>query len=380
MAPFWGKKKSYVGVDLGGGGIKVVELLSEKGRARLFTYGFTEKLAESESVSLVDSPKESGELLKKIFQKAQISNFKAVAGLPIASVFSSVITVPKAGEKELQEAIRYQAQKLIPMSLDEMVLDFRPIAVPAAPVAAAPKPAVPADASAAPAAAGVVPTKKEDPKTVQVLITGASKTMVQKYVTLFKAAGIELDSLETEAFGLIRSLVGKDRATTMIVDMGAVRTNIIIVENGIPYVTRSLDMGGLALTKAMSKALAIDLAQAEHMKCDIKSVQTLYPGEGLPKVFETAVSPLLTELRYSMNLYAGQSEMHAGTTIEKVILTGGSAALPSLAQHFGRELGIKTYLGDPWARVAYPDDLRPALEEIGPRFAVCVGLSMRDMD
>lgn len=378
MAPLWGKKKSYVGVDFGGGGIKVVELLSEKGRARLFTYGFTEKLTEADSLSFVDSPKDTGELLKKIFQQAKVSNMKAVAGLPIASVFSSVISVPKANDKELQESIRYQARKLIPMPLEEMVLDFRPIAAPApaaAPVTAPAAPATPADA-AAPAA----PDKKEEAKTVQVLITGASKTMVQKYVTLFKAAGIELDSLETEAFGLIRSLVGKDRATTMIVDMGAIRTNIIIVENGIPYVTRSLDMGGVALTRAMSKALAIDLEQAEHMKCDIKSVQTLYPGEGLPKIFENAVSPLLTELRYSMNLYAGQSEMHAGTSVEKVILTGGSAALPSLAQHFGRELGIKTYLGDPWARVAYPDELRPALEEIGPRFAVCVGLSMRDME
>jgi type IV pilus assembly protein PilM len=368
MAPLWGKKKSYVGVDFGSGGIKVVELLSEKGRARLFTYGFTEKLSEADSINFVDSPKETGELLKKVFQKAQISNMRAVAGLPIVSVFSSVIVVPKAGDKELQESIQYQARKLIPMPLEEMVLDFRPIVAPAV--------VTPVASTSAPAA----PAKKDESKTIQVLITGASKMMVQKYVTLFKAAGIELDSLETEAFGLIRSLVGKDRATTMIVDIGALRTNIIIVENGIPYVTRSLDMGGLSLTRAMSKALAIDLAQAEQMKCDIKSVQTLYPGEGLPKVFENAVSPLLTELRYSMNLYAGQSEMHAGTTVEKVILTGGTAALPALAQHFGQELGIKTYLGDPWARVAYPEDLRPALEEIGPRFAVCVGLSMRDME
>lgn len=371
MGPFWGSKKTYVGVDLGGGGLKATELLSEKGRARLFTYGFTERLPDAEPLNFVDSPKETGELLKKIFQKARISNMKAVAGLPIASVFSSVITVPKGTDKELQDSIQYQARKLIPVPLEEMVLDFRPIAPTVS------KPAAEASGKPAPEQP---PAKKEEPKTVQVLITGASRAMVQKYVTTFKAAGIELESLETEAFGLIRSLVGKDRSTIMIVDMGAVRTNIIIVENGIPFVTRSLDMGGSSLTKAMAKALGIDVSQAEQMKCDIKSVQSLYPGEGLPKIFENVISPLITELRYSMNLYASQPEMHAGTAVEKVVLTGGTAALPALAQHFARELGIKCYLGDPWARVTYADDLRPILEEIGPRFSVSVGLAMRDLE
>lgn len=370
MTAFWGKKKTYVGIDLGGGGIKVVELLSEKGRARLYTYGFTERMPGTEPLNFVDSPKETGELLKSIFQKSRVMARRAVAGLPIASVFSSVITVPRGTDKELQESITYQARKLIPVPLEEMVLDFRPIVqqVGPSPVSA---PALPADAAAKPA---------DVSKTVQVLITGASKAMVQKYVSTFKSAGLELESLETEAFGLIRSLVGKDRATTMLVDIGAVRTNIIIVENGIPYVTRSLDMGGAAFTQVMAKALSIDSVQAEHMKCDIKSVQTLYPGEGLPKIFENAVAPLLTELRYSMNLYAGQGDLHAGTQVEKVILTGGTSALPALAPHFARELGIKTYVGDPWARVGYAEDLRPALEEIGPRFSVAVGLAMRDIE
>jgi type IV pilus assembly protein PilM len=371
MALFWGRKKPFVGVDLGGGGIKVVELLNEKGRARLFTYGFTERLPGAEPLNFVDDPKEAGELLKKIFLKAKITSQKAVAGLPIASVFSSVITVPKGSDKDLQEAIQYQARKLIPVPLEDMVLDFRPINVPS----------VLAKASSSAKAAGDKSAKGADEaKTVPVLITGASRAMVQKYVTTFRAAGLELDSLETEAFGLIRSLVGKDRATTMIVDIGAVRTNIIIVENGIPFVTRSLDFGGHTLTRAMAKALAVDLPQAEQMKCDVKSVQTLYPGEGLPKVFENAVSPLITELRYSMNLYTSQQEMRDGVAVEKIILTGGTAALPSLAQHFAAELGIKSYVGDPWARVAYPEDLRPALDEIGPRFAVAVGLAMRDME
>jgi len=379
----WGKK-SYVGVDLGGGGIKVVELLSEAKRTRLYTYGFSERAVGVEPVNIIDSESEASGLLKEVFKKSRVTNQRAVAGLPISSVFSSVITVPRGTEKELQESIQYQARKLIPVPLEEMVLDFKPINTNEADKKKTPKPEVKEGESTEDengkskdtAAEG----KTSESKTVPVLITGASRSMVQKYVTVFKSAGVALDSLETEAFGLIRSLVGKDRSPVMIVDIGAVRTNIIIVENGIPYVTRSLDMGGNTLTKVMAKSLEIDTIRAEQMKCDIKSVQTLYPGEGLPKIFENAVSPLITELRYSMNLYAGQEGLHEGSGVEKIILTGGTSALPSLTQHFTKELGIKTYVGDPWARVAYAEEMRPLLDEIGPRFSVAVGLSMRDIE
>jgi len=180
---------------------------------------------------------------------------------------------------------------------------------------------------------------------------------------------------------LIRSLIGKDRSTAMIVDMGALRTNIIIVEDGIPYVTRSLDMGGGAFTRAIGATLSMDVKSAEQMKCDIKSISSIYPGSGLPKVFDAALQPMITELRYSMNLHTGtQEDTVQGRQVEKIILTGGSALLPGLAEFISGQLQLRTYVGDPWARVVYPDGLRPTLDEIGPRFAVPVGLGMRDIE
>lgn len=382
MGLFGPKKISYVGADIGAGGMKLVELQNEKGRARLLTYGFTERPVDAEPTNLIDSPKEAAELLKKIWQKARMSTNKTVAGLPVSAVFSSVITVPKGNEKEIAEAVRNQARKLIPVPLEEMVTDHKVIGTgPGTKPGSAPGALAGSSATDKNAKPAETKDKKDDAKTVQVLLTGASKAVVQKYVTVFKLAGLDLVSIETEAFALIRSLIGKDRATTMIVDMGAVRTNIVIVDGGVPYVARSLDMGGATLTKAMAKALSMDSKAAEHMKCDIKSISSVYPGDGLPRMFETAIAPMVTELRYSMNLYLGQSEgFGAGKSVEKIILTGGSAALPSLAPYFAKQLGIKSYVGDPWARVVAPEGLRPVLDEIGPRFAVSLGLAMRDIE
>lgn len=371
MGLFGSKKQSYIGVDLGAGGIKFCELQNEKGRARLVTYSFTERLPDTEPVNLIDAPKDTVDLLKKMIQKAKTTTTRAVAGLPIASVFSSVITVPKAAnEKDFKEAVHWQAKKLIPVPLEEMVLDFKKI-----------MPPVVEKKKGGKEGKGKKAEKKDDAKTQPVLITGASKAMVQKYVTVFKQAGLELESLETEAFALIRALVGKDRSTTMIVDIGALRTNIIIVENGIPYVTRSLDMGGATFTKAIGATLSMDVRSAEQMKCDIQSVSSIYPGEGLPKVFDSTLQPMVTELKYSMGLHTGaQEESVQGKQVEKIILTGGSALLPSLSDYVAKQLGLRTYVGDPWARVVYPDGLRSVLDEIGPRFAVPIGLAMRDIE
>jgi len=367
MGLFGPKKNSYLGVDLGAGGVKLVELQNEKGRARLFTYGFTERAVETQAIPFVEDPQRAAELLKKVAQKAKVSTMRAVAGLPISSVFNAVITVPKGNEREIRDAAQAQAKKLIPIPVEEMALDVKIIAAAAT---AAPKPKDPKE-----------DPKKDAAKNVQVLITAAKKVEVQKYVGVFKQAGLELVSLETEAFALIRSLIGKDRATTMIVDIGAVRTNIVIVERGVPFVTRSIDMGGISLTRAMAKALSMDVEEAEHMKCDIKSVQSLYPEEGLPKVFEGTIGPMLTELQYSMNLYAGQAGDDASSkAIEKIILTGGATAMPALASYLSKQLNMRVYSGDPWARIVYPDDLRPVLDEIGPRFAVGIGLAMRDIE
>ena len=101
------------------------------------------------------------------------------------------------------------------------------------------------------------------------------------------------------------------------------------------------------------------------MEVDGKTVASLFPGEGLPALFQPAVSTIVTEAQYWMNLYGGWGDGQAAKTVEKIVLTGGSALLPALAVHLSNQLKIKSYVGDPWARVMYPDDLRPVLDEVG---------------
>jgi type IV pilus assembly protein PilM len=359
-----GKTKAYLGIDIGVAGIKLVEFHEEKNRAKLHTYAYSERPPSEFTPNLLDDPEKSAAIIKAMQKKAKASALRAVTGLPISSVFSSVISVARMSDKEQKGAIEVQARKLISMPLEELILDTKVITPPVDPKTK-----------------GVAA-----PKNIQVLLTAAPKALVTKYLAIFKAAGLELVSLETEAFALIRALVGKDKTSLMIIDIGALRTSVLVVSGGIPYLSRSIDIGGHKFTQAAAAALGVPEDQAEAMKNDFRTMGTLTPG-AIPPIFEQIVGQIVTEVEFSLKLFAGfegaatiSENAEKPKTVEKVILTGGGSLLPNLETHLSQRLNMRVFRGDPWARILYPDEVRPLLDEIGPRFSVAIGLAMREFE
>lgn len=209
---------------------------------------------------------------------------------------------------------------------------------------------------------------------IKILLTAAPKNLVEKYIRIFKAADLELLSLETEAFALERSLSGGDPAPIMIIDIGAVSSDVSIIDNGIPILTRSIDVGGVAITKSVMTSLNVDLARAEQFKRDI-GFSASGPGD-LPEIIKSTINPIINEVKYCLDIYLSQGSLGG---LEKIILTGGSAFLPELITYFTKLLDIKVIIGDPWDRVIYPLELKPVLTELGPRFTIAVGLAMREI-
>lgn len=356
--------KSYLGVDLGATSIKIVELKEEAGRPRLLTYGYTEQAAGYPEKDFTDTPERSIDLIKQVCTKAKTVSKQAIAALPSASVFSSVINIPAAPGKDLAAAVQWEAKKIIPLPLEEMILDWKVLNQ---------EGEAPATASqGAPSAAPTV-------KATQVLLTAAAKTMVKKYLDIFKGAGLSLISLETETFALIRSLIGIDKSTSVVVDMGAASTTISIIENGVPFLNRSLNIGGLTITKEIGAGLGVDLNQAEQMKYDVGISGAGIGAGGAPKIIERALSMLLNEIKYCTNIYQNQ-ESGKGRRIEKIVLTGGGALLPNFSDYLASALNTRVFIGNPWARIIYPEELRPVLDQIGPKFSVAIGLAMRELE
>jgi type IV pilus assembly protein PilM len=361
MAIFGGKKtepvsQGMLGIDLGTAGMKVVELApAEGGKLKLVTYGYAEPSVPvgARATPLDDVPKTAA-VLKRILQEGNFTAKRAVSALSTTSVFHAIVSipVPKNPREELKPLIESQARKLLPLPLEEMVLDTNVLD----------KHLLPEDGK----------ENGNEGKFMRVLLTGAPKTLVASHVKLFQELGIELVSLETEIFAMTRALVGKEKSHVLLVDVGAERSNLAIVDQGIPLLTRVIKSGGNAITQALAQTMGIGFDEADAMKRDLG-----FSADGkLPGPILEALKPIVHEIRYALGLYAEQ-EGGAKAPVEKIIVTGGSAHLPGLAEYLTTSLNMNVYLGDPWARVLAPAGLRSILEEIGPRFSVAVGLAER---
>jgi len=366
---------SYLGVDIGSASIKIVELKNENGRPRLLTYGFAEEPIDIiHDASDVMTKKIAG-LLVKICETSKVATKKTVTALPSFSVFSSLISLPNMNKKDLPQAIYWQAKKFVPMPLEEMTLDWKLLdgAIKITNLTASQaKNGNDHSLSTENSAASYIANKNQD-NDLKVLIAAAPKKLVLHYLEIFKMAGLELLSLETENFAMERSMVGGDKNPVMIVDIGEITSDISIVENGIPLLNRSVAVGGRLITEAVMNSLKIDKKRAEQFKRDIGFL----PGQGnLPQVIGQVVAPIINEIKYCFDLYAAsKSNQH----IEKIILTGGSSFLPNIDQYLSELLHIKVFIGDPWAKVIYPMELKSVLTELAPRFSVAIGLAMREI-
>lgn len=348
MGLFSSKPVTYLGVDIGGSSIKMVELKKEAGGLRLLSYGFSESAEFKTSIDWHKDLKYTAAIINKIREKSGIKASTVIAALPTFSVFSSVLNLSNVNVKDLSSAVQWEAKKVIPLPLEEMILDWRRIE-----------------------------DENDDKKSknVKVLLTGAPKTLVQKYVTIFKEAKLSLSSLETETFSLIRSLLGNDKNTTMIVEIGATTSDISIVTKSVPVLNRSLDFGGAAITEAISKNLNIGFERAEQFKYDMGINLSGQDGV-IPQTILETINPIINEIKHMTALYEEKNK----DQIKKIVLSGGSSILPGFSEYISEHLDTNVVIGDPWARISCPVDLEPVLKEVGPKLSVAIGLAMRGIE
>ncbi|PIR66358.1 MAG: hypothetical protein COU51_04315 [Parcubacteria group bacterium CG10_big_fil_rev_8_21_14_0_10_36_14] len=337
------KSQNYLGIDIGASGIKLVELANVGGRARLVTYAFSEYDSAQPIGQIIENTAEKAKELASLYKQSGAKAKMAITGLPMSSVFTTLLTLSNIPPKQLEVEIKNKIKKLAPIPEDDLVLDFKKVEM-----------------------------KDMSADTVKVSVTATSKKMISKYLEIFKSAGLQLASLETESFALIRALLGKDMGLSAIVDIGAIKTNILIVKEGVPVIHRTIKIGGTELTKTLAEKMNTDLTKAE----EIKRTMSMEKMEAAHSLFDGMVKSIANEVNYCKELY---SQQYKNAIIEKIILTGGTAMILGIGNSLEEATGLRVFYGDPWARIIYPDELRPSLDVIGARFAVAIGLAMREI-
>jgi type IV pilus assembly protein PilM len=380
MSLFGSSEPSYIGVDIGAGGIKLVELKKTKDRPQLWTYGIAENPIDihvdnsdstpdehkndngeiilpeeqeqskepQEELSLEDERIEkSADILKDLVDEAGVEGEQVTASLPVSYIFHTIVTIPDDKDEQKDDIIKAEVDKLISRPVEQMQIVHQKIN-----------------------------KKNGDDNYMRFLVTAAPKDLVRFYTAIFQKAGLQLQELETEAFSLQRSLVGNDPATVLVVDIGSERSNFFIMDEGLPMTHRSIEVGGETIDEILQDITGLEDKMISQVK---KDMSKLNEDELDYKKFSKMTEPVIKEIEYGFDLYSHQTVDGKTKKPEKIILTGGSAFFPPVAKALEEYFDLKVFIGDPWARLVYQQGLKPILDDIGPRMAVSVGLSLRNL-
>jgi len=356
--PFKIKKapKSFLGIDIGTSSIKVVEL-SRKGQVlKLVNYGEVKTASlQKEPFRIVEkdglllSNREIAAAIGAILKEAGIQSREVNFSIPDFSSFFTTFGLPSMSQKELESAVRYEARSYIPLPLSEITLDWTVIEGNAANKAGAP---------------------------LEILVVAIPNEVINQYQEIAVLSGVRIKSLEAEVFALCRSLAKNKKKIIAVIDLGARSTTCNVLENGILKLSHSFNISGNELTEILSRSLGVDYEKAEDLKKNIGLVGQEGGGQNIRETLLPLIDSVSTEIKKIFQNYSQRESKE----IEEIILAGGATLLPGLKEYFSEELNKKVELANPFSQIEFPPLLEEILKQMGPSYAIAVGLAMRGLE
>ncbi len=244
--------------------------------------------------------------LKSILQKFDLSSSTRVrVSLSGASIITRFITMPEMNAKELQGAIRFEAESHIPFSIDECVLDYQVL--------------------------------KQDAATKQmrIVLVAAKRDLVESRYKLLAEAGVHPEVIDLDVFCLLNAFealnTGVDEKSYGLLNVGHNVSSLAIVHEGLPVFAREIPQGGLHVTKALSEVAGITEAQAETMKIEKPAGAADNLKAATVKGFES----LSEEVRHSIDFVENEIK----GDVKKIYLSGGGALAAGGAEILTEDIG-----------------------------------------
>lgn len=345
-------KPRFLGVDFGTASIKAVELEMKNGKPELVNYGEAALLTPENGGSGIPirSFKEDMVLrFRALLERMDPGTRDLAISMPSFLGLVSLIEFADMTDAELEESVKFEAHKYIPSPLEDVALSWEKLSVKEVPL----------------------PDGRIQKKT-EVLLVAALNKEVWQYEGYVRAVGYDMKLLELETFSIVRSIVGDDPGTFLIIDIGARAANLILVEGGLVKMSRNIDAGGRDITRTLAESLNISVERAEMLK---KSQKDFLNAREASIIFP-AIEMTLNEADRMIDSWKAK---WPDARLDGVILSGGTASFTGFAQYASSKLGVPTILADPWRHITCPPTLQPMIEKLGSSFSVAIGLALYGM-
>jgi len=310
-----------VGLDIGSEAVRAAVVESGKSTPVLRRFAEIPLPPGVVSAGDVSDAGAVGEAISALWKRHRLPRKNVIIGIANQRVIVRQVDVAHLEESELVDALPYQVQDAIPIPVEDAVLDYVPLEE---------------------------FTTPEGDLMLSILVIAAQREMVDELVEMAAGAGLDVASIDLQAFGLVRAAFGTDlllggTGPQALLDIGGSMSQIVVVREGITRFVRILPLGGDQFTEALSSGLAMSREDAEEFKRRVGVAPEGFPeGEDEEstgrRILTRSADSLIDEIRGSVNYYLTQAGEPA---LERLVVSGNGARLPHLANRVGQALNAK---------------------------------------
>ena len=341
----FGRKRTTVGLDIGSGLIKLVVIQHGGGEPVLTKVAFTSVVDDAIVEGEVMDPGIVAEAIKGLMSSAGIKPKQVVKAVGGRDVIIKKITMDRMKAAEAREVIRWEAEQHVPFDMENVELDFQ------------------------------ILDPDGDGLQMTVLLVAAKRELIETKLSLLADVGLEPSIIDVDAFALHNAFElnypDAMRGVVGLVNIGHELTNVNILDDGVPVLTRDIQVGTRRFREDMQRERGISAEEADRMLQGQETTAELEPfletrGEELAVGIERAAAFL-------------QSASRSSTGLSRLYTTGGGARIPGLNRVLADRLRLPVQLANPIERLRVADGVLDMMvvDEVAPLLMLPIGLALR---
>jgi len=346
-------KKDLVGLDIGSGALKLVQLKKTKKGYLLKKFCVFPIDPELIVDGAVMDAGQVAVAIRELFEKEAVKIKNVALSVSGHSVIVKKINLPLMTEEELQESIKWEAEQFIPFDINDVNVDFHVLQTPEA--------------------------QREEGQ-MQVLLVAVKKDKLMEYTNIVMEAGLNPVIGDVDAFALQNMYTEnydvRAGETIALVNIGASVMNINILKGGVFSFTRDISTGGKQYNEAIQREMDLSFEQSERVKCAevIDGIDTTHVSDIVQRLNAELISEVIRSFDYFKTTSPNES-------ITRIFLSGGGAKLTGLVGLLSERSGIPVEILNPFNRIEISPNQFDAdfISEMSPQAAVGVGLALRQV-
>ncbi|MBS3963961.1 MAG: pilus assembly protein PilM [Methylomonas sp.] len=353
MSWFNKNQSAMLGIDISTAAVKLLELSRSGVRYKVESYAVAPLPQDAVIDKNIANVEVIGNAIKAAVKQSGTRARRACVAVAGSSVMTKIIAMPVSlSEDEMEEQIMVEADQYVPYSLDEVNLDFE-----------------------------VQGVSKANPDMLDVLLVASRRENIEDRVAALSHAGLKAAIVDVEAFAMENAFVlladqlpdAVEKRTIAIVDVGATMTSLNVLYDSKTIYTRDQGFGGKQLTEEIQRRYGLSYEEAGLAK-----KHGGLPDNYIPDVLDPFKKAMLQQIARSLQFFVSSS---ANRGIDAMILAGGCASIPGLDKLVERDLGIPSYIANPFINMALSNRVKPqSLSNDTPAMMIACGLALRGFD